>query len=141
MNTILEPANPFDFSEDEIEELVAEVVRDDPAARVQVAFREERGYGVTLGEVVHIYLEVAGGVGTAWGSFQTVRSVTRFLRGRWRRDRDENLEEHPRPRVVAIYDKAGKPLGSISIDSPGGEPVEEPAPDDSQPRPVPKTGS
>jgi hypothetical protein len=125
MRVIVEPGNPFDFDENELEELAEEIRRADSIASVDLAKRPEHGYGVTLIEVLNLYLEVYGATGTAWATLKAVKGSVEWLKRRWQKDREDNPEEGPRPRSLRVYDENGKLLGSVKIDEPDGEPTEE----------------
>src|SRR4051794_15205091 len=118
MAVVIEPGNPHDFTQDELEELGAELREAEPDLDVQFAVREERGYGVGLIEVLHVFVEnkdliLAGGGALA--------ALVRWLKKRWEKDR--------RPRSVIFYGPDGEPVKNILVDAPDGDPVEESLPE------------
>ncbi len=122
---LLEPGNPFDFTDQELEELIAAVRNDVPDLKVDVAVREEVGYGVTLIEVLHVFVEHKEEISLTAGA---VGAVIRWMKRRWERDKG-------RQRAVLIWGPRGEPLKSVKIDDPDGEPVEEDPPQENRPRP------
>lgn len=125
MKVMLEPGNPFDFDDDELDELADQIRRLEPGDIVNVAKRPEHGYGVTLIEVLNLYLEISGAAGTVWGTIKAVRKSVEWLQQRWRKDSKDNPDERPRPRSLLVYDENGKLIGSVRIDEPNGEAVED----------------
>jgi hypothetical protein len=132
MPVMLEPGNPRDFQEAELDQLAREL-QDEYEIEVEIAARPERGYGVTLHEVIHLWVdiaEIAGGMATG---LALLRTVGKWARERWQRDRDEHPGSKPRPRTVTLYDAKGRPLKRIRIDLPVGEALEE-EPSNEEPR-------
>ncbi len=122
---LLEPGNPYDFTDEELEELTAAVRDEVPDLEVAVASREEEGYGVTLVEVLHVFVEHKEEISLTAGA---VGAVIRWMRRRWERDKR-------RQRAVLIWDSRGEPLKTVKIDVPDGEPVEEDPPREDRARP------
>lgn len=125
MKIVVEPGDPFDFDDDELHELADRIRRSEPGGIVDVAKRPEHGYGVTLIEVLNLYLEIYGATGTAWGTIKAVRGSVEWLQQRWRKDSEDNPEERPRPRSLRVYDENGKLIGRVWIEEPNGEAVED----------------
>lgn len=113
------PGNPYDFTSDELKDLEREVRSQAPGVDVALGEKVERGYGVTLYEVIQVVADVRG----AGGDLVLV-AVVAWLRKRWRRD--QAAGRRPRPRSVVLLDSDGKKLRSIDIDEPEGEPREAP---------------
>jgi hypothetical protein len=119
---ILEPGNPDDFSQDELEELRIEIEREFEGARVEVTLRPERGYGVTLEEVLVVWdvaTDLVGDVTTVAGP---IGFIIGWMRRRSRRERDEHPDSRPRPRTIQIYGPDGKALKRVVIEDPEAEP-------------------
>jgi hypothetical protein len=116
---ILEPGNPFDF-DGELEEL-AEELRSKTGKTTVVARRPEHGYGVSLHEVLHIWVvwnNLGGPAATA-----LLLAVTGWAVRRWKQDQAKH-PDRPRPRSVIIWGSNGRPLKSITVDKQDGdEPV------------------
>lgn len=125
---IIEPGNPHDLTDAEERELIAAISEAAPDVEVRVVRRPEEGYGVTLNEVVHVFVEnpelATVGAGALVGLF-------RWLRERFRKD--------GRHRIVPIYGADGRILRTVRIEGPDGDPVEGP-PDgeDRHPPPLPR---
>lgn len=134
---ILEPANPYDFADDDDLERLASEIYDATGKPTVVAFRPERGYGGPFFEAIHVWIPWQGiGGGLA---VKVIELVVRSQVARWKRDRAEDPDTPPRPRTVTIYDGGGGALKSIEIDATtGDEPeVSEKPVDAIQPRPRP----
>jgi hypothetical protein len=122
---LIRPANPYDYTAEELEEL-AGLIRDaDPDLVVSIDGRSERGYGVTPWEVVEVVATVGGAAGALQMTAQGFRAAVAWARRRWVKDRSDHPTEPPRPRSVRLlYGPDGSVLSQISIDLPDGEPLE-----------------
>ncbi|MFE4622110.1 hypothetical protein [Streptomyces mirabilis] len=122
----LRAPNPYDFTPQELEEIVS-LLREDPELQVTVDVQPERGYGVTPIEVVVLVFvgkAVASGA-LAYGGEVAVKKAVGWARDRWRREREEQPELPPRPRRIQIlYGPDDQVLREIAIDLPDGEPQE-----------------
>lgn len=122
---VLEPGNPQDFTEEELQAL-AENIRDQmPGITPRIVVREERGYGVTWAEVIHIYSmakDVAANL-AFWSG--VLAPVVLWARARWKKDRELHPEATPRPRIVTLYGPDGTPLKQIRVAHPDGATTEE----------------
>lgn len=124
MSSILvKPGNPHDFSSEELDDLRQHLAREAPEADVVVESRDERGYGVTLYEVVQVIADVRGA-----GGDYVIAAVILWMRRRWKRDKEQG--KRPRPRSIIILDPEGNRLRSYDIDEPEGEAVEASEDDD-----------
>jgi len=112
---IVEPGNPHDLTEEEERELLAAASDAAPDDVVRVVRRPEEGYGVTLQEVLHVFVE---NLDLATAGAGALAGLVKWLRARWKKD--------GRTRVVLIYGPDGRPLKTIRIAEPDGDPVEEP---------------
>lgn len=134
---IIDPTNPYDFTEDELSE-IATMLRTEPCVgEVSVHVREEHGYGGPLPEVLIIWMGVGGFSASTLATWTLLEKVGKVLQRRWRREADAcGPEEKPRARSASIVTPDGKPVLSLRIDLPAGE-IEEV--DDTQPmaRPYP----
>ncbi|WP_405993074.1 hypothetical protein [Streptomyces sp. NBC_00986] len=123
----LRSANPYDFSQEELEQ-VASLLREEPELEVTVDVQPERGYGVTPIEVVvlaFIGKALAGGAIGAVGEM-AVKKVAHWARARWRREKEAHPEFPPRPTMIQVlYGPGGDVLKEILIDLPDGEPREK----------------
>jgi hypothetical protein len=122
---VLEPGNPYDFSQEELGALAAEITERIPAADISVKFRNERGYGVSLVEVIRVWTDIADAVKAAAEAGAVIALAVGWMRSRWRKDRDDHPDEPPRPRSVMLYGPGGEVLRSVRIDAPDGAPMEE----------------
>jgi hypothetical protein len=123
---IVEPGNPYDLTDDEERELLAAMRESAPNDDVRVVRRPEQGYGVTLHEVVHVFVENPELVPVGAGA---LAGLVRWLRARWRKD--------GRIRVVPIYGPDGRALKTIRIEGPHGDPIEGPPDEDRKPPATP----
>ena len=114
---ILEPANPFDFEDGDLEKL-ADELRNVAGKATVVARRPEHGYGVSFNEVLHVWIvwnQLGGPAASA-----VVIAVTKLAVSRWKRDRARHPDK-TRPRSVTIWGPNGKPLKSITVDAEEGD--------------------
>jgi hypothetical protein len=112
---IIEPGNPFEFDPSDLEDLRRDL-EEDSNVSARTAFREEDGYGVSMHEVIWVW--VPHGVSIA----NTLRILIAWGRGRWKRERDDQPEATPRPRSIIILGPDGRPLKSVVIRSDTDEP-------------------
>jgi hypothetical protein len=136
VSVILDPGNPLDFSESDLNELAGRL-KAQHEAEVEIVPRPERGYGVTFHEVMNIWVNVTGIAGGTATGVAILRSVAKWARERWHKDRDEHPGSRPRPRSVTLYGPDGRAIKTIEIDEPSGEPIER-EPNDLPPRTPPK---
>lgn len=122
-STTVKPGNPYDFSAEELDDLRQHLAREAPGADVVVESRDERGYGVTLYEVVQVVADVRGA-----GGDYVIAAVILWMRRRWKRDKQQGMA--PRPRSIIVVDSEGNKLRSYDIDEPDGEAVEANGDDD-----------
>lgn len=119
MTISVRPGNPYDFSEEELQDL-AHRLEGASSQQVEIEVREERGYGVAWEEVIRIVIE-HGDALAIWGRISP--EVVSWLRGRWKRDEAE--EEGPsRTRTAVIYGPDEKPLKTVKIEGKSGELLE-----------------
>jgi hypothetical protein len=110
---ILEPGNPFDFDDRDLEGL-ADELRVESGKPTVVVRRAEHGYGVSFHEVLHLWVvwnNLGGPEATA-----VVAAVTGWAIRRWKSDRVQHPNQ-PRPRSVIIWGSNEKPLKSITVDA------------------------
>jgi hypothetical protein len=122
---LIEPGNPFDFDRGDLEELAA-ILGQIAETPTRVVMREERGYGVTAGEVLHVWLPEA----------ETVADVAMLLgrlvdwaRERLRREHEGHPGEPARSHYVDILGPDGKAISRVEIDDTVGRVVELPVKD------------
>lgn len=126
---IIRPGNPYDFTADELSELLTLLRSDQASESIEVELLTERGYGVSPWEIIEIIGAIGGAAETVKLSAVMVHRATAWARERWQKDRSEHPNEPPRPRGVRlIYGPDGSVLRAISIDLPDGEPTEEEPP-------------
>jgi hypothetical protein len=124
---IIEPGNPNDFTADELDELARSLCSADSSLDVRTAIRPERGYGVTLDEVLNIWVEATSGITGTVGVGVIITTVVKWAKERWRKDRDQHDGHTPRARVLPFYGPDGTVMKQVRIDIPDGEPQEQPS--------------
>ncbi len=122
---VLEPGNPYDFTQGELGALAEALREEDTTLDVVTIHRPEEGYGVTLTEVLHIFVEHKDEVvlGTRAGV-----KLMQIMRDRWKRD--------GRERVVIVYGPDGEPLREVRIAGPDGDAVDADPPTEPREPPV-----
>lgn len=111
----IQPSNPHDFNSEELADLMNEVHSRVDGVDIDIQEKVERGYGVTLYEVIQVIADVRGA-----GGDLVLIAVAEWLRRRWKRDKDAG--RNPRPRAAELLDLEGNKLKSVEIDEPDGEP-------------------
>jgi hypothetical protein len=127
----LDPANPYDFTDAELEDLADQLRKVMPEAVVEATPRAERGYGGPYQEVVHVWVE--HGAYTAPAAISVGTELAKWLLARWKRDRDSHPPpQKPRPRGGSIYVEETL-VRRFRIDLPDGDIVEDDLDDDTEP--------
>ncbi len=94
---------------------------------VHVASAEEHGVGVTLYEVIHIYVTVKVNLAPhIWktGLDIVIKAVGAYFLKRFAKHRsDGNHHQLARPKVATIYDQYGNPLRIVEMLGPDTEPT------------------
>lgn len=120
----LRPTNPYEFTDQELEDLAAQLSEIDEAVAVQINEPPQRGYGVHASEVLHLFLETGlTGAFEAVGS-KVIESTITWAQARWKKELEQQPQLPPRARVVTIYGPKGEVLKDVRIDLPDGQPQE-----------------
>jgi hypothetical protein len=118
---LLETNNPLDMEPAHLEELAARLRPLLSNIDVALAYEDQAGAGVTLHEVLHVWLPSADFVKNAAWTLVFNEIVT-FMRERFRRPHSS-----ARPKSITINDPDGNAVLEITIKTPDG-PVTELAP-------------
>jgi hypothetical protein len=110
---ILEPGSPYDFTDAELVEIADAMREYDPDASVDLARRDERGYGVTPAEVLHVFLDHEAEIVSSVTALQALYAAVK-----------RRLKKDGRARTVFLYGPDGKPLEKVDIADPDGAPIE-----------------
>jgi hypothetical protein len=122
---LVEPGNPFDFERADLDEL-AEALAKATEAPARVVVRDEIGYGVTGGEVLHVWLpdtDVILNVAIL------VAHLKDWAKDRWRREREEHPADPARSHYVDLLGPDGRAISRIEVDDSVGRVVELPVKD------------
>jgi hypothetical protein len=112
---LLETNNPLDIEPDELRAL-AEKVSGQAGISVRVAFEDQYGAGITLYEVLYIWLPSASFVKDAIYT-QILNMAFVFMRARFRKPHGKG-----RPKSITVLDENGKELESYEIKTEEAEP-------------------
>jgi hypothetical protein len=130
---VLDPGNPYDFTDGGLEGLRDELAQE-LGTSVVIDRRDEHGEGVTFIEVLHVWMEIGEVASTGL-------LATRL--GAWllaRRRAEAKSTDQPRPRSADLYGPDGELLKTIRVE--GDEPViAGPETDKKRLRPRPKPRS
>ncbi|MFC1431357.1 hypothetical protein ACEZDB_11945 [Streptacidiphilus sp. N1-3] len=121
----LRPTNPYEFTDQELEDLAAQLSEIDEAVAVQINVPPQRGYGVHASEVLHLFLETALTGGFEAVGVKVIESAIGWAQARWKKEQQEQTQLPPRARVVTIYGPRGEVLKDVRIDLPDGQPLEK----------------
>ncbi len=127
MKVTISPGNPHDFSEGELEKLAQEIQQQTDDVTATVSIPLERGYGVTLHEVINLTVEVGKDIVALRVAYAVLQSIVLWARKRWQQDRQNRPDSKPRPRTITLWDGTGKAVKSVEINLPDGEPIEKDA--------------
>ena|SRR5712691_6286553 len=117
MEILLQPGNPLDLRRDKLAPLIDAIEARDASYQVHLAYKDQRGYGVTWGEVLHVWIPWTTIGGAA------AKKITEILID-WARRKLKGDAKSKRPRFVTIYGPTGKMLKKISVNSKGEEKIE-----------------
>lgn len=123
---LLEPGNPLSLRREKLQHVIDAIESCDPSYHVHLAYNDQRGYGVTWWEVLHVWVPWTT-IGTA-----AAKKLVEILID-WARHKLAGAEENKRPRSVTIYGPDGKILTRIEVDSKSEEKIEAPSADDDSP--------
>jgi hypothetical protein len=112
---LLETNNPLDIEPDELRAL-AEEVSGQTGISAQVAYEDQYGAGVTLHEVLYLWLPSASFVKDAIYT-QVLNMAFKFMRARFRKPHGK-----ARPKSIVVLDEDGRELESYDIKTEEGEP-------------------
>jgi hypothetical protein len=105
----LESGNEYDISTQELEELANEIEAATSHLEVAVGHEEQVGAGVTLSEVLHVFLPSAEFVKDSMYT-PVVGALVLFLRRRFKK-----RHEGQRKRVAILYGPDGAPLREVVV--------------------------
>ena len=114
---IVEPQNPLDLRADELAPLIDGLRAANASWDVRVTALEQRGYGVTYWEVVHIWLPALADEALTALIGAVIAEAVRWARGRF-------ANGSKRPKYVAIHGPDGRVLKSVEVKSAEGDPVD-----------------
>jgi hypothetical protein len=112
---IIEPGNPFEFDPSDFDDLRHDL-EEETGISTRAAFREEEGYGVSMHEVIWVWVPHAVSAANA------LRILIEWGRTRWKREKEAHPEAPPRPRSIIILGPDGRPLKSVVVRSDVGGP-------------------
>ncbi len=127
---LLEPGNPYDITKEDLEELRQQLTAQLDAIDVAVAYHPPKGAGVTLDEVLHIWLP-------GWeflrdeGYSILLGAAIESMRRRFTRRHGAK-----RRKVTVIHDPDGGEVETITLQNPDSPPEHESGrPNGNRPRP------
>lgn len=130
MQLLLEPGNPYDITKEDLEELRQTLAEQLEGVDVAVAYHPPKGAGVTLDEVLHIWLP-------GWeflrdeGYSLLLGAVLNEMRQRFQRRRGAK-----RRKVIVIHNPDGGEVEVITLQDPdSAEEREQGRPNEKRPRP------
>ncbi len=112
---LLETTNPLDISPDELKALAAEILTQ-TGTRASVAYEDQFGAGVTLHEVLIVWLPSRDFLKDTVYT-QLLNLVFAFMRARFRKSHGQR-----RPKTISVLDDQGRELERYEIKSEEGEP-------------------
>jgi hypothetical protein len=115
LELLLETNNPLDIEPHELRAL-AEEVSGRSGISAHVAYEDQFGAGVTLHEVLYIWLPSASFVKDAIYT-EILNAAFTFMRNRFRKPHGKG-----RPKSITVLDENGKELESFEIKTEEGEP-------------------
>lgn len=112
---LLEPANPFDLSEEDLAPLVAKIASTLPALKVRVAYEDQFGAGGPWWQVMHLWVAVTfvGGVGYA--------ALVDICKD-WLREQFRTIHGRKRSKLLVVHElESGREILSVRLDSEADE--------------------
>lgn len=117
---LLETSNPYDMPPDAVQELADELTREIPGMAFGVAYEEQHGAGVSMHEVLHVWLP-----NSEWlkdtGYTTALTLIVTWMRRRFRLHGNER-----RPKSIIVHDTAdGHEIAKLVICEEDGDTVRE----------------
>jgi hypothetical protein len=117
---VLEPGNAWEIPEVELRALAEDVAGGGDELEVDLSYEQSEGAGVTLVEVLHVFLPSADFIKDSAYTF-LISALGRHMRRR--RDKPHNSQ---REQVAIIYGPDGEPLREVRLKPGGSEPSDDP---------------
>ncbi|CAO5172135.1 conserved hypothetical protein [Frankia sp. AiPs1] len=127
---IIQPGNPYDFTNGDLQDLVKLIQKTIPDLSVEIDRKPERGYGVTLIEVLNIWLQVADGATATVGTIGLVGAIKQWIQARRMQAERDHPESQPRPVSVTVHGADGAILCTLTIEGSDGNVRVEPGSND-----------
>jgi hypothetical protein len=115
----IRPGNPLDLTPEKLDDLVKALEAEFPEVTVSVEITEQRGYGVTWWEVLHVTLPWVEG----YAAGKAIDLAVSWASRRWKQEHE--TRERPRPISVTIYGPNGEVLKRVKVELPDGEPEDD----------------
>jgi hypothetical protein len=112
---VLRPGNPRDLTPEKLADLVSDLEAELEEVEVSIEIQEQRGYGVTWWEVLHVTLPWLEG----YAAGKAIDVAISWARGRWMQQHEQR--DRPRPIGVNIYGPNGEVPRRVKVDLPDGE--------------------
>jgi hypothetical protein len=131
---VLEPGNPWEVSEPELQALAVDIAAGGDELEVDVAYERSEGAGVTLVEVLHVFLPSADFIKDSAYTF-LLAALGRHMRRRRKEPHNSQREQ-----VAIIYGPDGNPLREVRSKPGNAQPSDDSVSKATRPRRNPQSG-
>ena len=112
---LLEPANPFDLSEDDLETLIERITVALPDLKVEVAYEDQFGAGGPWWQVLHLWVAVTFAEAVGYGTLIDVCKE-------WLRQQFRSIHGRKRSKLLVVHElETGREILKVRLDSEAGE--------------------
>jgi len=112
---LLEPANPFDLSEDDLGALAERITAALPELNVEVAYEDQFGAGGPWWQVLHLWVAITFAEAVGYGTLVDICKE-------WLREQFRSIHGRKRSKLLVVHElETGKEILSVRLDSEAGE--------------------
>jgi hypothetical protein len=112
---LLEPANPFDLSEEDLAPLVERITTALPDLKVEVAYDDQFGAGGPWWQVLHLWVAVTFAEAVGYGTLVDICKE-------WLREQFRAIHGRKRGKLLVVHElETGREILSVRLDSEADE--------------------
>jgi hypothetical protein len=112
---LLEPANPFDLSEEDLGSLAERITAALPELDVEVAYEDQFGAGGPWWQVLHLWVAITFAEAVGYGTLVDICKE-------WLREQFRSIHGRKRSKLLVVHElETGKEILSVRLDSEAGE--------------------
>ena len=115
ITVLLEPANPFDLSEEDLATLVERITTALPDLKVEIAYDDQFGAGGPWWQVLHLWVAVTFAEAVGYGTLVDICKE-------WLREQFRTIHGRKRGKLLVVHElESGKEILSVRLDTKADE--------------------